>query len=222
MATVTETATATDAQWETLEDLVEDLGGIPLSRIRVKSPLGQATEADVINAKARFGRICELVDGVLVEKTMGYRESLIAAYFIRYLIDFVDRLNLGMVSGEAGTMRLFPGLVRIPDVAFASWNRLPDGKIPLEPIPSLVPDLAVEVLSESNTRKEMERKRGEYFASGVCVVWEVDPRSRTVTVYTPDGSVTTISAPQRLEGGDVLPGFSLDLDELFGKLDQHG
>jgi Uma2 family endonuclease len=215
-------ATATVTQWETIQDLVEALGNIPLSRIRLNPPPGQATEADVIHAKSRHHRLCELVDGVLVEKPMGYRESLLALYLAGYLIELVDGLNLGVVSGADGMMRLFPGLVRIPDVAFASWDRFPGRKIPQEPIPSLVPDLAIEVLSESNTVKEMERKRGEYFASGVCVVWEVDPRSRSVTVYTPDGSETTCSSPDHVVCGDILPGFSLDLDELFGKLDRQG
>ena len=79
--------------------------------------------------------------------------------------DFVEPRNLGLVSGADGSVRLFPGLVRMPDVAFASWDRFPDRKIPKEPIPSLAPDLVIEVLSESNTKAEMERKRGEYFSS---------------------------------------------------------
>ena len=70
---------------------------------------------------------------------------------------------------------LFRGLVRIPDVAFTSWERLPGRRVPPEPIPELAPDLAVEVLSQSNTEAEMTRKRGEYFAAGVRLVWLVDP-----------------------------------------------
>ena len=125
-------------------------------------------------------------------------------------------------SEECRTVRLFPGLVRVPDVAFASWDRFPDRKLPEEPIPSLAPDLVIEVLSKSNTRAEMKRKRGEYFAVGVRVVWEVEPKRRTVSVYTPDGAVTVLKASQRLEGGDVLPGFALELSELFAELDRRG
>ncbi len=160
-------ATATTAQWETIADLIEQLGDIPPRRIRMHPPPGLATEADLLEAGRRYHRRFELVDGVLVEKAMGYRESILACFLIRVLGAFVDPRNLGVISGEAGMVRLFPGLVRGPDVAFASWDRFPDRRIPEEPIPSLVPDLVVEVLSESNTPKEMERKRGEYF-SQVC------------------------------------------------------
>ena len=153
---------------------------------------------------------------------MGYRESLLAVFLARILLDFVSPRNLGLVSGADGSVRLFPGLVRIPDVAFASWDRFPGRKIPDEPIPSLAPDLAVEVLSDSNTSAEMERKRGEYFKSGVRLIWEVDPESRVVAVYTPDGAVARFDASQTLEGRDVLPGFTLKLSELFDELDRHG
>ena len=115
----------------------------------------------------------------------------------------------------------FPGLIRIPDVAFASWDRFPDRKVPKKPVPSLVPDLVVEVLSESNTPAEMERKRGEYFDAGVRLIWEIDPEREPSSVYTADGR----SAARRLatlDGGDVLPGFSLELSELFAELDRHG
>jgi Uma2 family endonuclease len=86
---------------------------------------------------------------------------------ISLLRAYVVPRNLGIVSGEASMMRLFPGLVRIPDVAFASWDRIPGGCVPSEPIPNLVPDLAVEILSASNTAQEMSLKRPEYFAAGV-------------------------------------------------------
>jgi Uma2 family endonuclease len=220
MATATETATAT--QWETLQDLVEQLGDIPLHRIRAKPPLGLATEEDVLEQGRRYHRLCELVDGVLVEKAMGFRESLLAGVLIGFLRAFVIPRNLGLVPAPDGMVRLFPGLVRAPDVAFVSWDRVPGRTVPTDPIPTLVPDLAVEVLSESNTANEMKRKRGEYFSQGVSLVWEVDPVSRTVTVYTPDGAETVLAQTDRLDGGDVLPGFSLQLSELFGELDRHG
>ena len=81
-------------------------------------------------------------------------------------------------------LRLFPGLVRIPDVAFASWDCFPEGRLPDDPIPELAPDLVVEVLSRSNTPREMRRKLREYFAAGVRLAWMVDLEQRTVTVHT--------------------------------------
>jgi Uma2 family endonuclease len=185
-------------------------------------PPGRATEADLLEAERRYHRLYELVDGTLVEKAMGYPESLLALALAGFLRAYVKPRKLGLVSGADGSVRLFAGLVRIPDVAFASWDRFPDRKVPKEPIPGLAPDLAIEVLSESNTRPEMKRKRRDYFDAGVRLVWEVDPKRRRVSVYTPDGSVTVLKESQRLEGGDVLPGLTLELSELFAELDEQG
>lgn len=215
-------ATATTTQWETVEELVEQLGGIPLRRIRMKPPPGLATEADLLEAERRYRSLFELVDGVLVEKGMGYTESFLALALAAILRDFIIPRNLGVLSGADGMIRLFPGLVRAPDLAFASWDRFPGRTLPKEPVPTLVPDLAIEVLSQSNTAREMERKRGEYFGQGVLLVWEIDPETRTATVYRPDGTVTELAEADHLEGGDVLPGFSLALSDLFAELDRHG
>jgi Uma2 family endonuclease len=153
---------------------------------------------------------------------MAYRESLFALLIAKILLDFVEPRNLGLVSGADGTMKLFGGLVRIPDVAFASWDRIPGRVVPKEPVPDLTPDLVAEVLSESNTPAEMERKRSEYFASGVRLLWEFDLEARIVTVYAPSGGIAVYGSTQSLEGGEVLPGFTLALSDLFSKLDQHG
>jgi Uma2 family endonuclease len=165
--------------------------------------------------------VCELVDGTLVEKPMGLKESIIALALASVLRDFVISRKLGLVSGEAGMMRLFAGLVRIPDVAFISWARVPGGKVPSEPVPFLAPDLAVEVLSPSNTRREMERKRREYFGAGVRMMWMIDIETRMVDVYTAAEKSTTLPESATLDGGDVLPGFELRLRELFAELDRH-
>jgi Uma2 family endonuclease len=204
----------------TVDDLLHELGDVPPSRVRLHPFPGQATVQDVLDVHAREKRLCELVDGTLVEKPMGLRESIIAIALASALRDFVIARKLGVVSGEAGMMRLFAGLVRIPDVAFISWDRLPGGRVPKDPVPMLAPDLAVEVLSPCNTRREMERKRREYFGTGVRAVWMVDIDARTFEVYTaPEGPVT-VDESGVLDGGEVLPGFSLKLSELFAELDR--
>jgi Uma2 family endonuclease len=202
----------------TLGDLLERLGDIPASRVRYYPLPGTATEQDVIDIEARENRLCELVDGVLVEKTMGFNESFLAGLLITLLNNFVLPRELGVVTGEGGMMRLFPGLIRIPDVAFVSKQRLPDGRLPNQSVPSLVPDLAIEVLSESNTPKEMDRKRHEYFDAGVRFIWIVDHRTRTVTIHGPTAEPVTLREGQQLDGAPVLPGFVLDLTSLFEKL----
>ncbi len=171
----------------------------------------------MIEVERREDRLCELVDGALVEKVPGFRESLLAAALAGTLRDFVVPRNLGLVSGPDGMLRLSPGLVRSPDVAFVSWDRIPDRRVPESPIPDLAPDLAVEVLSPSNTAAEMARKRGEYFAAGVRLVWLVDPRSRTVTVHDAEGRSAVLDETATLDGGAVLPGFALPLRGLFAE-----
>jgi Uma2 family endonuclease len=204
-----------------LYELVERLG-VPLSRILAQPAPGTATEVDLLEAELRYNCLCELVDGVLVEKAVGFRESILAGMLGQVLSNFIVLNNLGVVTGPDGPYRLRPGLVRLPDVAFTSWDRLPDSRIPEEPIPSLAPDLAIEVLSKTNTPAEMKRKRCEYFDSGVQIVWEVEPKHCKVSVFAPEGMVTVRNSSQRLDGGDILPGFVLDVSKLFGVLDRHG
>jgi Uma2 family endonuclease len=206
---------------ETLADLMERLGNIPLSRVRFHPPPGTAVEQNVLESD-RIGVMCELVDGVLVEKVMSYRESMLAMVLGSLLYNFVRPRKLGLVTGEQGTMRLFAGMVRIPDVAFTSWDRLPGRRVPDAPVPHLAPDLAVEVLSEGNTPGEMKRKRQDYFTSGVRLVWLADPKIRIVDVYTSEDQCTRLTEADILEGGIVLPGFRLPLREWFAELDQHG
>lgn len=212
-------ATADDS----VADLVERLGGIPLDRIRLRPPLGTATEADVIAAmEAPRKRLCELIDGVLVEKAVGYTESVLASYLIVLLDAFVRPRNLGLVTAPDGTVRLWAGRVRMPDVAFTSWDRMPGRRRPPEPVPGLAPDLAVEVLSRSNTPGEMRLKRQDYFASGVRLVWEIDPMARTADAYTGEDVVAHLTEADALDGAPVLPGFVLPLRELFAELDRQG
>jgi Uma2 family endonuclease len=203
----------------TVDDLLHELGDVPPSRVRLHPFPGQATVQDVLDVHAHEKRLCELVDGTLVEKPLGYKESMIAIALAAALRDFVHARKLGIVTGEAGMMKLFPHLVRIPDVAFTSRDRLPGGKVPSEQVPLLAPDLAVEVLSPSNTPREMERKRSEYFRAGVRLVWIVDIDDRTVDVYTAPENPVRLSGSQTLDGGQVLPGFSISLRDLFSDLD---
>jgi Uma2 family endonuclease len=198
-------------------ELLKRLGNIPAGRVRLHPTPGTATERDVIKFLDGNERLCELVEGTLVEKPMSYEESQIAVTIILALGSFVRRRRLGIVTGEGGAVKLFGGLIRIPDVAFASWDRFPGRKRPRAPIPELAPDLVVEVLSKSNTRAEMKRKLEEYFGAGVRLVWLVDPRKKTVRVHTTVEPFVVLKEGQSLDGGDVLPGFTLSLDDLFAE-----
>lgn len=205
---------------ENLGELLEQLGNIPARRVRLIPPPGQATERDVLEANARTDRVCELIDGVLVEKAMGLRESFLALWLGRILGAFVEARGLGIVTGADGPMRLGVGRVRMPDIAFISWDQIPSGRVPTEPIPELHPDLAIEILSESNTAQEMELKRRDYFAAGTRLVWQIEPRSQTVEVFTSRDKSTMLDVSGLLDGGSVLPEFGLSIAELFSSLER--
>ncbi len=200
---------------ETMADLLEQLGGIDPGRVRLRPAPGKATEKDLIRLLDRTGRLYELVDGMLVEKVMGFPESFIAAWLI-YLLETFNQRRFGFCVGEAAAMRLMPGMVRMPDVSFVCWDRVPvRGQVPRQRVAGLAPDLAVEVLSKGNTPAEMRRKLKEYFRAGVRLVWFIDPRPRTVVVYTGPDQPTALSEEGTLDGGDVLPGLSLPIRSLF-------
>jgi Uma2 family endonuclease len=201
-----------------LAELLDRLGNVPLDRIRFQPPPGTATVEDVVRIEERENRLCELVDGVLVEKTMGFNEGRIAILIATALQNFVERDDLGVVNGSDGMIRFPENLVRMPDVSFAAWDRFPNEEIPEEPVPEIVPDIAVEVLSVGNTSGEMSRKLREYFKAGVRLVWFIDPRAKTATVYTSPTRSKVIPSNGTLDGGKVLPGFELPLAEVFGKL----
>jgi Uma2 family endonuclease len=136
---------------------------------------------------------------------------------IQLLRNVLDLHDLGLVLAPSGTLRLSPGLVRLPDVAFISWDRLPGGELPDDPIPGLAPDLAVEVLSKGNTKAEIERKLGEYFAAGPRLAWVLDPKRRTVRVHTSPTEFRLPGEDETLDGADVLPGFQLPIREWFDR-----
>jgi Uma2 family endonuclease len=204
----------------TFADMLRELGDVPSSRVRFEPY--PATEKDILEIQAHEDRLFELVDGLLVEKAMGLRESLLAVVLASLIRDFVRPRKLGIVAGADGFLKLSTALVRAPDVSFISWQRLPGRKVPKEPIPTLSPNLAVEVLSKGNTRAEIRRKLREYFKASVELVWIVDPKKRMIAVHTSPKFPTVLKESQTLDGGDVLPGFQMAIRDLFAELDQEG
>jgi Uma2 family endonuclease len=200
-------------------EMLNDLGGIPIERVCMDPAPGHATIEDLLRLNGQGGMF-ELVDATLVEKAMGWRESLIAMVLGRFFSEFVAKHNHGLVSGPDGFMRILRTQVRGPDVAFVSWERLPEGRVPEAAIPEIIPDIAVEVLSEGNTYAEMSRKRREYFHAGVRQVWMVDLIERTVAVYTDIMKYEMFDEDAQLSGGDILPGLVIPLSEVFRELDR--
>ena len=114
-------STAISSNIPTVADLLDKLG-VPPERILLKPPPGKAKEKDLLRCK----RLCELVDGVLVEKPMGFYESRLEVMLIYFLEDFLSRNPLGFALSSSGMVRVDPGQVRLPDVSFFLWSRFPN------------------------------------------------------------------------------------------------
>lgn len=134
-----------------------------------------------------------------------------------HISTFVRRHKLGKVyAAETGfVLERNPDTVRAPDVAFIANDRLSQAKTPKYiPIP---PDLVAEVNSPRDTSSAVTAKTHWWLTHGVKLVWIVDPKTRTVSAYHPDGTGRVHQLSDKLDGGEVLPGFSLALTELFGE-----
>jgi Uma2 family endonuclease len=200
-------------------ELLNHLGGIPASRVRLRPPPGTATEKDLLSILDHEDCVAELVDGTIVEKPMATRESMLAGEVVFHLQLYLRDNDLGAVTTPDGALRLETGLVRAPDVAFIGWEQLPGRIYPSAPIASLHPALAVEILSPGNTRGEMERKLLDYFKAGAKMVWLIDPETRSAQMHAGDAEVVRLGEAEALTCESVLPGFSLQLRELFARLD---
>jgi Uma2 family endonuclease len=130
---------SSEVSLETMDDLLELLGGISPKRVLLRPQPGTATEADLLHLLPRTDRLFELVDGTLVEKVMGWLEGCLAFRVGRLIGNFAEEHDLGEGAGADAFSRILPGLVRIPDFAFFCWARLPGRMLPTEPIPDLVP-----------------------------------------------------------------------------------
>jgi Uma2 family endonuclease len=204
-------------EW-TAADWQEHLGGVPLGRIRMYPRPGLAVPHDVLEMHEKTGRLCELVDGVLVEKPIGFHESQLAGAMLFFLWAYLRVNRVGTAAGADGMLEILPNLVRMPDVSLIRWERMPAGDP--GPIPAIAPDLAIEILSPSNTPAEMERKLREYFAAGARLVWYIDPTTRTARAYSGPDAGALVPEDGALSGGAVLPGFELPLRDLFAAVER--
>src|SRR5881409_1538359 len=92
-------------KWLTMAEVLERVGDIPLDRILKRPRPGTATEQDVLDLDDHEDILCELIDGILVKKPVGYLESRIAATLIRKLDEYLESSGLGVLAGEAGMLR---------------------------------------------------------------------------------------------------------------------
>jgi Uma2 family endonuclease len=182
-------------------------------------PLGDfPEESTVIPSPVPDDSFYEIVDGQIVElPPMGVYESAIASLIGFALMQAVNPRKLGRVVVEAMFWLNRSGkLKRRPDLAFVSAERwaLTRG-LPRAEAWEVVPDLAIEIVSESNSAWEIARKVTDYVTAGVRQVWVVYPELKQVYIHPDLHSARILTAPAELDGGDLIPGFRLPLSELF-------
>ena len=159
----------------------------------------------------------ELQGGMLVSEPLpGSRHGRVATRMAALLDAHVRRSRLGVVfSNDSGfILSRSPDTVRGPDVAFVSRERFAGSENLVGAFPG-PPDLAVEVLSPSNTPSAIHAKVGDYLAAGARCVWVIDPEAEAVVVYRSLLLPRTLTETDLLDGEDVVPGFRAAVLELF-------
>ncbi|MCC6930772.1 MAG: Uma2 family endonuclease [Gemmatimonadaceae bacterium] len=166
---------------------------------------------------AHQGARLELVRGSLVAREpAGFRHGATAMRLALHLGNFVSDHQLGVVVAvETGfTVSRNPDTVRAPDVAFIARARIPYP----EPrgFAELAPDLVVEITSPDDRPAAVAGKVGNWLQAGSRLVWVIDPQRREARVHRADGSATTVTENEVLDGEDVLPGLRISLGDVLG------
>ncbi|MGC8641529.1 MAG: Uma2 family endonuclease [Isosphaeraceae bacterium] len=186
-------------------------------------PPGQAQSVSLIPpmsgtaGQAAVEPLFEVVDGKIEEKKIGAREIEIATILTGHLFQCVREHRSGRVLVEF-VFRIIveKDLQRRPDVAFVSHARWPfHRRVPDLPVWDMAPDLAIEVISQSNSAFQVQDKIHDYFEAGVRQVWVIYPKQAEVYVYSSPKQVQILGIGQDIEGGDLLPGFRLPVAHLF-------
>jgi Uma2 family endonuclease len=183
----------------------------------VSTTITKVVTADELLAMPDDGYRYELVKGELIRMPpTGDEHGEVAVNVTGPLFLHVKSHQLGKVyAAETGFLiTQNPDTVRAPDVAFVSRRRVEEaGKIKGYRVGP--PDLAVEVLSPSDTVRRVEEKVAEWLEAGARMVWVVSPKLRTVTVYRSLSDIVVLTEKDTLDGGDVVPGFRIAVAEVF-------
>jgi Uma2 family endonuclease len=165
-----------------------------------------------VNLPANVARNYEFISGEIVEVVSNPNSSSLGIVIGAYIALFVREHKLGHPTGADGGYQV-GGERYIPDVGYISFERMPkllseDGYVPA------APDLAVEVLSPTDTTSQMTVKLGNYLAENTTV-WIVDPQKEQIAVYVPNEKVKIFKKTDTLDGGKVLQDFKLPLQNIF-------
>lgn len=174
------------------------------------------TAEDLWNLPDRSGH-CELVKGELREiAPAGFDHGSVTGRLTIRLGQHVLDNRLGEVlAAETGfVVARDPDLVRAPDIAFVSRDRIPKGSRPTS-FWSGAPDLAVETMSPSDTVLDVDEKVQEWLVAGMRLVWVLNPRQCSVKIFRSNSSVQMLKGNEMLDGEDVVPGFRISVAEIF-------
>lgn len=177
----------------------------------------QTMTADELFMMPDDGFRYDLVKGELRKMSpAGSEHGAIIARLTGRIMTHVEEHELGEVFGAETGFKLAsnPDTVLGPDLAFVSKDRIPATGIPVTYWPG-APDLAVEVISPGNTRREMEEKVKEYLTAGVRLIWLLNPKQRTVMIYRADKETEILTEDGILDGLDVVQGFQCRVAKLF-------
>ncbi len=203
----------------TVVELAARVGPVPFYRVRTDPSPGTATEEDVLRIQCEEDRICELIDGVLVEKAVSDQTAGLASEIVRMLGNVVVPGRLGWIRGPDGFVRLFGTQLRAPDVSFVRRDQRAEQPLLDEGFSDVAPALAVEVCSPGNTVEELEQKRTEFFTAGTELFWIVYPDRQVIEVSTSSEGHTILGRDDTLDDGAVLPGFSVRVGDVFDAID---
>ena len=174
------------------------------------------TAADLLRLYSK-GIRGELIRGALYETTSaGVNHGKIVINLASELGAFVKPRRLGslMASDTGIILERNPDTVREPDIAFISAAKMPLG-MDIPGYSEAVPDLVVEIASPNDSRREVNAKVQMWLSYGVRLVWAIYPATRTVESHPQHGAPTLLTADDALDGGDVLPGFTCKLSDIF-------
>lgn len=180
----------------------------------------QLMTADELLVMPDDGFLYELIKGELIKSSPppGHEHGLVTMNIAGPLYEYAKSKDLGKVyAAETGfLLEQNPDTVRAADVAFIKRERI-EKAAPVKGYWIGAPDLAVEVVSPSDTVDRIEGKVAEWLKAGTALVWVVSPKLHTITVYRSLTDIIALTERDSLDGGDVIPGFTISVAGVFAE-----